>query len=663
MPSRLFSCVALAAMAAVWTSTAAAQEAPAGTIAPAPPPASEPTLDPESPLSDLPDIGVAWPDLGKPEIATPDPAAPATAPAPVVAEGPAERRYEVKVEGYASPGPTGFDERFKALSALKAGDGKAANVAQIDRRAREDAELARELMRAEGYYDATIEPRVEPSENGERLIVTLAITPGPIYRFADVKVKGLENAGKKADELRDAFPVDVRDPVNADDVAAAEQGLKQVIGREGFPFAKVGEPEVVVDHDTRTATLELTVETGREQRMGAVIVNGDRPPFGAKHVERIARFKKGEVYSEERIEDLRRAIIATGLVSSLTIEPKPSATPGTVDLAVTMDRAPPRTIAGSVGYGTGEGFRAEASWTHRNLIRPEGAVTFRGVGGTREQSIAAVLRQSNFRERDQILNGRIGVQNIDQPAYAARTVDVGGSIERQTNLIWQKKWTWSAGFELVATDERDQRKIVGAGRQTYLIGALPATLAYDGSDDLLDPSRGFRLSARVSPEVSLRNGTVGYVRAQLDGSAYFPVGDRFVLAGRVRAGTISGAKNLTIAPSRRYYSGGGGSVRGFGYQAIGPQDAFGDPIGGRSIAEFGAEARIRFGNFGIVPFIDGGNVYASSLPKFTGFRYGAGLGGRYYSSFGPIRIDIGTPINRRAGDARVTVFVSLGQAF
>jgi translocation and assembly module TamA len=88
-----------------------------------------------------------------------------------------------------------------------------------------------------------------------------------------------------------------------------------------------------------------------------------------------------------------------------------------------------------------------------------------------------------------------------------------------------------------------------------------------------------------------------------------------------------------------------------------------DPIGGRSLAEFGAEARIRFGSFGIVPFLDGGNLYTQALPRFTGFRYGTGLGIRYYSSCGPIRLDVGTPINPQPGDKRIAVYVSLGQAF
>ncbi|MGQ3179608.1 MAG: autotransporter assembly complex protein TamA, partial [Blastomonas fulva] len=155
----------------------------------------------------------------------------------------------------------------------------------------------------------------------------------------------------------------------------------------------------------------------------------------------------------------------------------------------------------------------------------------------------------------------------------------------------------------------------------------------------------------------------GYVRIQLDGSYYQPVSDRIVMAGRVRLGSTFGADRFDIAPSRRFYAGGGGSVRGFGFQRIGPRDGNDDPIGGNGLAEFSLEARVRFGDFGVVPFFDAGNVYANSVPDFSGLRYGAGIGVRYYSSFGPLRIDVATPLNRQTGDSRIGVYISLGQAF
>jgi translocation and assembly module TamA len=632
------------------------------------------TLDPESPLSPMPEIGVDWPDMNADvptlpnipvETVAPPAASSQIAPPPVAAgdsasDGSGERRYAVVVEGLDAANRQTVMSRFNALSALKSSDGKPANVAQIDRRAREDVQLLDNLLRAEGFYDANIETTVEGTDS---LTVRMIVEPGPIYTFERVDVAGLASTGDKAAEFRRAFGVEVSEPVSADEVIGGRVALDSQLRAEGYPFANIGEPDVVVDHETRTATLNLLVDPGGLQRFGKIVVSGKKPPFGAKHVAVIARFKSGEVYDQAKMDDLKRALIATGIISVADVKPVPSGTPGVADVAVGLDPAPMRTIAGEVGYGTGEGFRVEASWTHRNLIKPEGAVTFRGVAGTQEQYIGALLRQSNFRKRDQVLNARFSVSNANRDAYDARTIEIGAGIERQTNIIWQKKWTWSLGTELIATDERDVSKFAGGGRRTFFISAFPGTLGYDGSDDLLNPTKGFRLSARVSPEISFQNGTFGYVRGQLDGSAYVPAGEKLVIAGRARLGTIVGASAPRIAPSRRFYAGGGGSVRGYGYQAIGPRDAFNDPIGGRSLAEFALEARVRFGDFGVVPFIDGGNISTGSLPGFKSFRFGAGVGARYYSSFGPIRIDVGTPLNRQKGDPRVAVYVSLGQAF
>lgn len=605
-------------------------------------------LDPTTPMADLPDLGVDWPDL---------PAEEAGEPGVNIAQPDAEeRRYTVLIQGVPQDPANQVESRFNTLSALKASDGKPANLAQINRRLRDDVALLRELLRADGFYDADVDSRVEAV--ADRIAVTLSIAPGALYRFDAIRVTGLDENGA----LKVAFAVKPGDPIDADNVTAAETELKVTLGNKGYPFAKVGEPEVTVDHDTEAGQLDLAVETGGQRRFGQIIAQGKKAPFGARHMGVIARFRPGDVYNQAEVDDLKRAIIATGLVSSVSAEPQEGSAPGTADIVVATTPAPMRTIAGEVGYGTGEGIRASASWTHRNLIRPEGSVTFAGVAGTREQSLASILRMSNWHRRDWVLNARVAASNILRNAYDARTFQLAANLERQTNLIWQKKWTWNAGFELLASQERD---IVSGnfGRNTFFIGALPLLLAYDGSDDLLDPQRGFRLSGRLSPEVSLQGGASTYARAQLDTSGYFPMGDRVVFAGRVRLATIAGATATNIAPSRRYYAGGGGSVRGYGYQAIGPRDAYGDPAGGRSLAEFSLEARIRFGAFGIVPFLDGGNIYTSSLPKFGTFRLGTGLGFRYHSSFGPIRVDLGTPLNRRPGETRLGVYVSLGQAF
>ncbi len=611
-------------------------------------------LDPDAPLAPLPGIGVDWPDLNGAPL---DPATAATG-----ADVAGERRYSWRIDGLEPVETPLMRQRFAENSTLDANDGSPANAAQLDRRAREDAALLTSLLRAGGYYDAQVATRIE---QGARPVVVLDAAPGGLYRFTGVTLDGVAAAGGKADELSRAFAVREGDPVDADRIVAGTAAVATTAGREGFPFAKVGEPAIVVDRAAKTATLTLDVAPGRQKLFGDIVALPGNRVFGPDHVAEIARFSRGDRFDQARVDDLRRALIQTGLVSSVELTPVEGRAPDTVDLAVRLDRAPPHTVSGEAGYGTGEGARLELSWTHRNLFPPEGALTIRSVLGTQEQLSSLVYRRNNFRARDRVLTLQAAAAHQNRDAYDAKTYSVSGTLERQTNIFFQKTWTWSVGAELLASDERDVIASTGVPRRrTFFIGALPTSLIYDGTDDLLNPTRGFRLGGRLSPEASLQGSVFGYARTQVDASIYRSVTPRVVLAARTRLGTILGAPRDAVAPSRRFYAGGGASVRGYGFQSIGPRDPNNDPIGGRSLTEFAVEARVRlFGSFGLVPFLDAGNISTDPLPGVRNLRFGTGLGVRYYSNFGPIRLDVGTPVNPQPGDSRIAVYVSLGQAF
>ena len=659
-------CAAAASASALLPGPLLAQTVPAPTPVPAPPPPDAAELDPNAPLDPMPDLGVAWPDLNAKDTAP--------SPAPAVSQRKGRTaapvsgniRYTVQVEGLASVSDAEELLRaFRQQSALEAERKDPANAAQIGRRAGADADLLAQLLRSEGYYDASVEPRTEKA--GDALSVVLTVDPGAQYRFASVDLPGLDAAGPDAARLRDTFGVKSGDPVVATDVIAAGLALTTALGEQGYAEAKFGEQDIEVNHLTHLATLSLPVNPGPVARFGSIHVSG-RPAFSASHVALIARFKPGDPFQRSKLDDLRRALIATTLVANADIQVVPDAGGRTVDLNIRLDPAPSHTIAGEFGYGTGQGARLEASWTDRNFFNPEGALTLRGVAGTAEQLLGVQLRRSNFLMRDQTLNLQFSASHQKFAAYSAKTVDLAGYIERQSNFIWQKKWTWSYGGEWLGTIERGVFSNLGfKDTRRFLIAAAPLALGYDGSDSLLDPTRGFRLGGRLSPEVSFHGGHFSYARAQFDASAYHPVGDRVVVAARVRLGTIFGAGLFDIAPSRRFYAGGGGSVRGYGYQQLGPKDQDGDPIGGRGLAEFALEARVRLkqfgGNFGLVPFFDGGTLTSSASPDLSHWRYATGLGVRYYSSFGPIRVDFGVPLNRQKGDGPFAVTVSLGQAF
>ncbi|ALH80865.1 autotransporter assembly complex protein TamA [Sphingopyxis macrogoltabida] len=598
-----------------------------------------------------------------------------------------EVAYTVQVNGLApADDSTDVDlaDLFGDLSALYDGDGKADNAAMVRARLSADGELMQRILSSEGYYDATVNTRIDRTaradgeggnaqagaggNRGNRgpLVAVIDVVPGKRYTFSDVIIKAAATVPPGL--IKDNFPIAVGEPIVADRVQGAEAAIALKLPEEGYPFAKVGQRDILLDGATGDAAYTLPVDIGKRSRFGGIETTGDLA-FDAEHVEVLARFKRGDLYDSRKVDDLRQALVATGLFSSIAAEPQPtgeSAGDDTeyVTMLVTQDAGPPRTLAASAGYGTGEGIRIEGSWTHRNLFPPEGALIGRAVLGTQEQGIGATFRRSNAGKRDRTFELVAEATRSNYNAFEALTGRVGFRVSRDSTPIWQKKLTYAYGAELIATSEDDYDFDLGRrNRDFYMILGLTGQVGIDRTDSLLDPTKGFRVTTLIQPEGSLAGRFSPYGRLRIDASGYYPVTDSIVLAGRVRVGSILGAARERLAPSRRFYAGGGGSVRGFGYQQLGPKDPNNDPIGGRSVNEAAFEARYRFGNFGIVGFVDAGQVYRGSTPTFSDLRFGAGIGARYYTNFGPMRLDVATPIGRKPGEALVAVYVSIGQAF
>jgi translocation and assembly module TamA len=557
--------------------------------------------------------------------------------------------------------------QFKKLSALEDGDGKADNGAMVAARLAEDQQLAISLFSSQGYFDATVNGHIDqPAKEGDPASVVLSVIPGPRYALGSIVFDAARV--EPATLITDNFVPKVGEPIVAERILSAEANIALVLPQQGYPFAKVGQRDILLDPAKQTGDYTLPVDTGQRSVFGKIVTNGGGV-FAADHIELLRRFQKGELYDSRKLDDLRAALVATGLLSSLAVEPVPSderAPDGMAyaDLAVTQVAGPDRTIAASGGYSTGQGLRVEGSWTHRNFFPPEGALSWTGVAGTQEQALGVAFRRSNAGKRDRVVELDLSVLHSNYAAYEAYTGRLSGRISRSSTQIWQKRLTYGYGFELIGTNEEDYDYLKGGrDRQTYALFALPIQAGFDISNSLLNPTKGYRLNIKLSPEVSLGSGKQIYGRALIEGTAYYPIGDSIVLAGRARVASIAGIDRSKLIPSRRYYGGGGGSVRGFGFQQLGPRDPDNNPIGGRSTNEAAVEARYRFGNYGVAGFVDAGQVYESSLPRFNDWRFGAGIGGRFYTNFGPLRLDIATPINRQPGESRISVYVSIGQAF
>jgi len=640
-------------------------------------------LDVDAPLAEMPMVTVPWPeDIDLPQLAPLEPAEEEIEfvqfddEVPRAVTDSEERLSDELLLAFPSdrtlfPERDEFLDRFESLSTVDNYDDEG-NIAQLAVQARADEELLNRLLRVYGYFDAQVARTVGGNDDDEAS-VRFDIIPGTRYTYGEIDLGNLAAADNQFSALRRSFDIESGDPINLDGIEAERADLDTALGESGFPFASIDAPSLLVDHARDEGDLSMPVEPGGRYRLGTVI-SSDPEFLSSRHLTRIARWDEGDIYRRSDEMDLRRAMLATGLLGAVELTPVVRQEPteselGIVDMQADLTQAPLRTLAGSIGYGTEEGIRLEASWEHRNLFPPEGSLRVRGIAGTQEQLLGVTFRKNNFYGRDRILSVDAFATTIDTDAYDAETVSLVASYERTSTLLFQKPISWGVGFELVYTNEAET-KVKGdeSADIEYLIGALPSFIQYDTSDSLLDPTEGFRARVSVSPEVSrVFESNSTYLKTQFDLSAYQQVSDNIVLAGRTRIGSIIGADLASIAPSRRLYAGGGGSVRGYGYQAIGPTNAVGTPNGGRSLVEASVEARVRTGFMdgavSVVPFVDAGTVSRSTTPTFDDIRFGAGVGLRYDTGFGPLRVDVAVPLNRREGDSWVAVYVGLGQAF
>lgn len=583
-------------------------------------------------------------------------------------------RYRVHVEGLEPTQGTGVADGFNRLSALVRGQNRAATAAQIASRTNADKLLMQRLLFSEGWYSGETDATVSIIEDG-RADVKMLTFPGERYHWRQIT---LDLLPEEKPELAEGFGLRVGDPIRAIQVEEAEGALLRRLQEQGYPFVEIGARDVVLDQTEPTGTYLLTGHLGPAGIFGPIRMSGFQP-FSEEHAAVIARFEPGQPYDARMVDDLRRALISTQQFGGVTVTPvdtglREADGRAVTEIRVVGNRGPQRLLSGQVGYATEEGFRAEGSWRHRNFINPEGTFTARAVLGTEEQRIAADLVMGNWRQRDRTLEIGADLANLTPPAYEAQTLAVGVEVARKSTPIWQKRWTWSLGFGLGASRERSRALEVDGGEddplpvelptRTFLFVSLPGSVGYDRSNDLLDPTKGFRLKFDVDPEVSREGSRVEtYARMFLEGTAYQGFGKSFVLAGRLKGGTIVGADLENIAPTRRLYAGGGGSVRGYDYQGVGILGSNDRPIGGRGLLEGSIEGRYRFGDFGVVAFVDAGSVSADPTPSFNDMRFGVGVGARYFTSFGPIRFDVARALNRSSNDPAVAVYISIGQAF
>ena len=526
----------------------------------------------------------------------------------------------------------------------------------------EDVRGLERVLRSEGHYAARIEERIDASTDPLRII--LEIDPGPRFPVADVQIifRDQPPSEEVHRDIERELPLKAGDPVRAKDIIAAEDWIAGRLRRSGYPLAETLEREVVIDHRTQQGHVRFRFSPGPKILFGPLQFEG-ADSVDRAYLQRLVPWQEGAPYDQRLVDAYRSALMGTRLFSGVTIAfVEPAATlahatgPVTAALRASLSEARLRTIAVSAGFSTSEGVGGEVSWEHRNFFGAGERLALTLKGAEIEQSLVADFRKPEFRRLGQTLTAGVGIVHEDSDAFESLEFRTRLGLERRLG----RRWTLTAQGEAAFSNVDDLQ-----GSRNFFLAALPLGIAWDSRDDLLDPTQGVSVRSGIAPHLAFQDSLFGFLKSDIAASAYQHfLGRDVVFAERLHMGSITGASRDRLPATRRFFAGGGGSIRGFGFQNVGPLDADGDPLGGRSLFEMSLEMRTRIGQrFGVVPFVDAGQVWEQTLPRFDGLRWAAGLGLRYFTSFAPIRFDVAFPINRRPGDDRVQFYISLGQSF
>ena len=531
----------------------------------------------------------------------------------------------------------------------------------LRRRADEDVPRLKEVLQSQGYWEGAVAYSLATDANPAK--VTVTVTPGPLYHLAHVAVT--TQRGSAAPDVGSldpaSFGLKLGDPAGSAPVLDAEKKITDEYARRARPFAKVLDHKAVVDRGTKTMSVTYVVDPGPLAKFGPYTIAG-LSRLGSDYVERRIAWREGETYDQRKVEATRKALTDSELFSTVRIDHAETLNEaGEVPMRIDLVERPRHSIGAGIAYNTSEGFGANAFWEDRNL--------FGGGEKLRLDADAAQQRRdliANFRKpdllgsKDRDLTTLAEIVDENPVAYTARRELVSPGVEQRFGGVYTAGLAVQAQHAIVTEAARD----IG---DTYSLAGLPFFLRRDTRNDVLNPTEGSRESLMFSPNTSFTGPSLTFLNSRFDADTYHRIGstDDYVAAAFLGVGSIVGPSRDTLPADQRLYAGGGGSLRGYAFQLAGPLGPGNKPLGGRSLVQFGTELRTKITDtIGIVPFLEAGNVYTSPLPDFHGgLLYDAGIGLRYFTPIGPVRLDIATPLKRRSADPLVQIYISIGQAF
>lgn len=533
---------------------------------------------------------------------------------------------------------------------MEAGEGDEERQRRIDYRRRMVSDDLKKGLEAQGYYDGQVRFEAKSTKKDKGSFV---ITPGTQYKIANIRIKP-----KRFADLKKAITVKEGDPLNASMVLGAREQMAKEIDKDHCLLNLEIDHTVLLDPVRHQADVTYMIRSGGDAVYGRVKFEGlDR--VHEKYLRRQIGWKEGDCFKRTEIEKFRTELLQSGLFTTVDVKTPESVPRGAAaPITFVMKERAHRTLSAGLRYYTDEGPGLLLGWENRNFSGNAEKVTANLQLSTLKKSLDTSYTKPLFGRKGQSLTLTGSITDEDTDAYDQTGLKLGAAIERKlTNRL-----TGSVGINGMFSKVDDR---LTNQENTFGLVSFPVGLTYDSRNNLLDPTSGINASAQVAPFLDVLGESSPFIKSRATVSTYFGFGksDKLVLALRGSLGSITGANTADIPASERFYAGGGGSIRGFGYQDVGPFTA-GSPSGGRSIIETNTELRFKFSDtIGAVAFVDAGNVGNNTMPDMDNLSIGVGTGLRYYTDFGPLRFDIATPLTEKSNTQNYQFYISIGQAF
>lgn len=544
-----------------------------------------------------------------------------------------------------------------------------------------DLDRLKTALESQGFYDghvsisiaghdvgdATLPATLDQAPAGKPVPVEVSVVTGPQFRLRTVAIDGTV-----PDDVRAKLPpLASGAPAIAADILAAQARLLDQLREDSYALATVSDPIATEDPTGHTLDVHFKAVAGPPLKIGPITLTGlvDVDPA---YVRRRLMIREGRTFRPSTVEAARQDLVATGLFSSVgaSLGSKPNAQ-GELPLEFKFVERKKHLVGFTAAYSTDLGGSLGVTWTDRNVLGAGQQLSLHanatGLGSTDGNppgyDVGAEWLIPDFNRRNQSLAFDLDDVREFLDAYDRTGITASATLKRKLS----RQWDLSIGLGST-TEDISQEGVTTA----YELITTPVALSFDNTDSALSPTRGIRSVLSLTPTYSFGPTDVPYVVAQAKGSTYIDFSDlgmgrkpgQTVLALRGLVGTANGASLGDLPPDGRFYGGGSATVRGYQYQSLGPRFADGKPIGGLAIDAATVELRQHvYGDFGAVAFIDAGQVSSDEIPFVGTVHYGAGLGVRYTTSIGPIRLDVATPLNPQSGDSPVEVYIGIGEAF